>query len=112
MGIADAIELGNQMPENVYRLARKTFVPEADAVLISCMNLRSIEILAQLERDLKRPVISSVQSSMWLCLRALGVRDSIKDYGRLLEDASLRTPFSFWKNLDEETKAATVPHSG
>jgi maleate isomerase len=111
MGISDAIELGYQVPEQSYRLARQIFVPEADAILISCMNLRSIEILAQLERDVARPVVSSVQSSMWLALRAMGVGDMVKGYGRLLEDPALRMPFNFWKDQQEELESV-APSSG
>jgi len=59
-------------------------IPEADAVFISCTSVRTFEIIAPLERDLGKPVISSNQATIWHALRKTGIRDTIEGYGRLL----------------------------
>ena len=70
--------------ERVYRLAKDVYRPRADGVFISCTDLQSIDILEYLEHDIKKPVISSNQATMWIMLRMAEVRDKIVGYGRLL----------------------------
>ena len=77
-------DVNNLSPETAYRLARKVNIPEADAVFISCTSVRTIEILAPLESDLGKPVISSNQATIWHALRKAGIHDFIEGYGRLL----------------------------
>jgi maleate cis-trans isomerase len=50
--------------------------PEADAVFISCTNLSIYDLIAPLERELGKPVITANQATMWSALRALGLRAS------------------------------------
>lgn len=58
--------------KSVYRLAQEADCPEADAVFLSCTNLRTYEVIPRLERDLGKPVISSNQVSAWALMRAAG----------------------------------------
>ena len=85
LGIVKNIDIGKQSPWTAYQLVKKVFVPQANAVFINCTNFRTIEILDILEKDLRRPVISSNSASIWLALRKLGIGQSIKGYGILLE---------------------------
>jgi maleate isomerase len=41
-------------------------------------------VLDPLEQDLGKPVVSSVQASLWRALRLAGVRQPIDGFGRLL----------------------------
>ena len=84
LNIIKNTDIGRQPPWTAYRLVREIFVPEADGVFISCTNFRTIEIIELLEKDLKRPVISSNTASLWLALRKLGISPNIKGFGRLL----------------------------
>lgn len=54
-------------------------------MFISCTNLASLGVIAALERDLGKPVITSNQACFWACLRRLGLRDAIGGHGKLLE---------------------------
>ena len=56
----------------------------ADGVLIAGTGLRCVAILEDLERDLKRPVLSANQASLWHSLRHAGVRTPVTGYGSLL----------------------------
>ena len=64
---------GYILPETVYELGRSVDTPEADAVFLSCTDVRTREVLEHLERDLGKPVISSNQSTLWSILRRLGI---------------------------------------
>lgn len=78
--------IGRVPPEVVYRLARAIDRPEADAIFISCTNLATLDVIADIERELGKPVVTSNQSCFWACLRLLGLRNAISGYGRLLEE--------------------------
>jgi len=72
-------------PEALYRLGRAVDRPDADAVFLSCTNLASLGVIAQLERDLGKPVITSNQACFWACLRRLSITTPVTGYGKLLE---------------------------
>jgi maleate cis-trans isomerase len=72
-------------PEAVFRLARAVDRPDAQAVFISCTAVATIDVIAELEKELGKPVISSNTAVFWSCLRLLGLRIAIPGYGRLLE---------------------------
>lgn len=75
-----------QIPvETAYRLARSVDRPEAQAIFLSCTNLATLGVIADLEIELGKPVITSNQATFWACLRMLGLNVSIAGYGRLLE---------------------------
>lgn len=74
-------------PDRVAALAKAVHRPEADAVFISCSNLRTLEIIESVERDTGKPVVTSNQASMWGMLRAIGDRRPIAGAGRLFLDA-------------------------
>lgn len=84
LDLNDDREIAEQSPEVVYKLAREVNRPNADAVFISCTNFRTAEIIDRLERDLKKPVVSSNQASLWAALKIIGVNKPISGYGILL----------------------------
>ena len=55
-----------------------------DTVFISCTNLRALEILEALEKELDKPVISSNQALGWHCLRLAEINDRLPQFGSLL----------------------------
>ncbi|MPS30125.1 MAG: decarboxylase [Alcaligenaceae bacterium] len=77
--------IGRVPPEMVFRLARAIDRPDADAIFISCTNLATFDVIAEIERELGKPVVTSNQACFWACLRLLGLRTAISDYGTLLE---------------------------
>jgi maleate isomerase len=85
MGISDPVALHYPSPREVYRLARQTWTDRGDGVLISCIALRSHIIAEVLERDLGTPVVTALTATLWAILAALGVREPVRGYGRLLE---------------------------
>jgi len=80
----DGFEM-NEIPyEMVYNLAREANEPESEAIFISCVALHTIEIIDQIEQDMKKPVITSNQATMWNLLRLANIHEKIEGYGKLL----------------------------
>ena len=86
LGIEENTKIGRLEPYEAYRLAKATFMDEADAVFISCTNFRTFEIIEMLEDDLGIPVVTSNQASLWLTLRELDVMEKIPGLGRLFRE--------------------------
>lgn len=60
----------------------------ADALFLSCTNLPTYDVIPQLEAELRIPVLSANQVTMWAALRRMGTR-AVGPYQALL-DASAR----------------------
>lgn len=58
--------------ETVANLIRRAAHPQADAVLLSCTALRTFGIVAALEEELRIPILTSNQVSLWAALDAAG----------------------------------------
>ncbi|MEV1077186.1 aspartate/glutamate racemase family protein [Streptomyces sp. NPDC050211] len=59
----------------------------ADALFISCTNLPTYDVIPQLEAELRLPVLSANQVTMWAALRRLGTR-AVGPYQRLIDPAA------------------------
>ena len=88
MGLKRSIDMGKVFPEATYQLARAVVraAPDAEAILISCGNLRSFEIIDALETDTGLPVVTSNQAGLWQALRLVGIGDPLPSLGRLLRE--------------------------
>jgi arylmalonate decarboxylase len=58
--------------------------PKADALLISCGALKTLELLAPLEQRCKVPVVSSLPHALWAGVRLLDLSGRAPGYGTLL----------------------------
>jgi maleate isomerase len=87
LGILDDREIGAQSPQTAYRLAREVDRADVECLFISCTNFPTIPIVATLERDTGKAVVTSNQATIWDSLRRAGVRERISGFGRLLEVA-------------------------
>ena len=74
----------DETAERAYRLARSVDDQDAEAVFLSGTGMPTIAVLAALEQDLGKPVLSSNAAMMWHALRQAGVRGPVLGYGRLL----------------------------
>lgn len=80
----DGFEMYEVPYEVTYRLARHVDSPKAEAVFISCVALPTVGLIAKLERDMGKPVITSNQAFIWHILRVSHINDKIEGYGKLL----------------------------
>ncbi|MER6994819.1 decarboxylase [Streptomyces sp. NPDC000410] len=74
---------------SVVDMARQAVVGAADALFISCTNLPTYDAIPQLEAELRMPVISANQVTMWAALRRIGVH-AVGPYQALLMGATDR----------------------
>jgi maleate isomerase len=82
--LKDVTNIYDETAERAYRLARSVDAADAEAVLLSGTGMPTIAVLAALEADLGKPVLSSNAAMMWHAMRVAGVRAPVAGYGRLL----------------------------
>ena len=85
LGIADSFKLADPSAEEIYALWQKSWRADADASLITCLNMNSQDVVARIERETGKPVVTSTQATLWKLMRAAGVPDAIAGFGVLLE---------------------------
>jgi maleate cis-trans isomerase len=71
-------------PERVRDFALGLDHPDAEAMFISCTDLRALETVTELEETLGKPVLTSNQVTLWALLRACGHASPLAGAGRLL----------------------------
>ena len=84
----DMFDHAKILPEEIYRKVKETTTDDTEAVFIACTQLRALEVVDMLERDLGKPVYSAVQASAWQAFEAMGVDPGIKNRGSLLRKLS------------------------
>jgi maleate cis-trans isomerase len=82
----ERFDIGRVPIDVAFRLAKIVDRPEADIVFISCTNLPSLGVIARIEQEIGKPVVTSNQATMWRCLRIMGLNVRLPGYGRLLEE--------------------------
>jgi maleate cis-trans isomerase len=93
LGISEPTSIAALTPESVIALGKEAHerAPSADALLISCGNLRTVEAIPELEDAIGKPVISSNVAMVWSALRLAGVHEPVQNRGSLLSRANMRT---------------------
>ena len=84
LNVIDNLEIGRLGVETAYELGRKVDRPEAQGIVLACTNWKSMDIIERLEREVRKPVLSTTQVSIWGALKKIGFEGSIAGYGRLL----------------------------
>jgi maleate isomerase len=69
---------------SLYRQVKHNCPDTADGVYLPGTGFRCVAIIEDLERDLRRPVLSANQVSLWHCLRLSGIHTPVAGYGALL----------------------------
>jgi maleate isomerase len=72
LGHVRNLDIGLLDPQTAYDVGRRLDRPEADAVMLACGNWNTFPIIAPLERDLGKPVLTTNQVSLWHALRMTG----------------------------------------
>lgn len=86
LGIESGYHLADPTPAQIHELAMRAYRPDAEAILIPCLNLWSQTVIERLERNVGVPVVTSTQALLWRLLRIAGIEDRILGYGRLLSE--------------------------
>lgn len=86
LGLVENLVVGRLDDATAYELAKKVDRAEADGIVLACTNWKTMGAIERLERELGKPVVSTTQVSIWAALRALGERQGIPGYGKLLRE--------------------------
>src|SRR5215510_4545964 len=86
LGLESIEDPGKVTQSDLREFSARVFdmAPKADAMLVSCGGLRTLEILKPLEERIKVPVVSSTPHALWAGVKLLGVSGRVKGYGSLL----------------------------
>ncbi len=84
LSIRQGEAIAHQSPEAIYRLAREVDREETEGIFVSCTNMRAVEALEKIEKDLGKPAISSNQATFWAMLKLARVKEPVPGYGSLL----------------------------
>ncbi|MEL6120518.1 MAG: Asp/Glu racemase [Pseudomonadota bacterium] len=84
-GTLDNEGQGALTPDDVEALALRADAADAEAVVLSCTDMRSVEVIARLEAKLGKPVVTSNQAMVFQAVQMLGLPSPGQQFGRLFE---------------------------
>lgn len=64
---------GELTPDEVYHLALQADHPKAQAIVLGCTDMRSVEVIERIEATTGKPVVTSNQAMMFCLCRELGM---------------------------------------
>jgi maleate isomerase len=70
-------------PGELYEFVRKHTPANAECIFIAGNGFRTIDVIAALEEDLGKPVLTGNQVAFWYALRLAGVGAQVDDYGQV-----------------------------
>lgn len=83
--LEDDVEMGRVPPTAIREAAVMVDRPDVDAIFISCTALRATEVIDTVERELNKPVLTSIQVLFWDALRLAKYDRPIEGFGHLLK---------------------------
>jgi maleate isomerase len=71
---------------DIYRAARKAAerAQNAEAIFIPCTNFPVVDVITDIETDTGLPVIANITAQLYTAFKAIGMREKINGYGKLL----------------------------
>jgi len=85
LGFIRNLEIGLLDPQTALDVGRRVNRPGADVVILACGNWSTFSIIDQLERDLRKPVLTTNQVSLWHALKIMD-RKPLGGLGVLLRE--------------------------
>lgn len=84
-GVLDNEGQGALLPADVVDLARRADDPNAQAIVLSCTDMRSVEAIEQIEAQLEKPVVTSNQAMVFQAVQKMGLDSPGPQFGQLFE---------------------------
>jgi len=87
LGCPNADVIWELPPESGHDLATSLLRehPDVDGVYMPCNKWRIVSVIDRIENDSGKPVVTNTQAWVWEALRAMGMKNPIPGYGRLLK---------------------------
>jgi maleate isomerase len=86
LALVDNLIVGRLGAETAYDLALQLAYRDADAIVLSCTNWKTLDAIERIERETGKPVVTTTQATIWGALRAIAYTEGIRGYGRLLRE--------------------------
>ena len=86
LGYTDNFAIATIDPETVRDLVREVDRDDAEAIVVPGGNMPCLSIVAEMEDERGKPVVTTNAAGIWALLRHLGVTDPIQGAGMLLGD--------------------------
>ena len=83
-GFTSGAEMFSMTPDDWFEFAVQNRDADTDAYFLSCCAVRATDVIAALEQELGRPVITRNSATVWRTLRLSGIDDSVPGFGTLL----------------------------
>ncbi len=82
----ERIPEGAATPEILHKLGVDAYggAGKADALVLSCGGLRTLDVIVPLEQAIGVPVVSSTPHGLWHCARMAGVKHPIEGFGMVM----------------------------
>lgn len=64
---------GELTPDEIYHFALKADSPQVEAIILSCTDMRSVEVIERIEMTLNKPVVTSNQAMMFCLCKKLDI---------------------------------------
>lgn len=85
LGIETSDDISAVTPDSILAAALGADTPDADGIFISCTDFRAAQVIEEIEKRIRKPVVTANQATFWQALRRGGYTDAIKGYGALLQ---------------------------
>jgi maleate isomerase len=85
LGLDTEWQIGNTPAARWLQLAREIDRPDGQAIVLACSGIRTADVHEQIERELRKPLVSAPAVLVWHCLRLAGANAKLTGRGVLLE---------------------------
>ena len=87
LGLDDDRDMARVDPEMILRAALETDTAQTQAFFLSCTGLQGVDVIAELERQTGKPVVTSNQASAWALMNHAGLVQTSDNWGQLFQHA-------------------------
>jgi arylmalonate decarboxylase len=86
LGIVSFADRGPVTHDELFNFSAGVYesAPKAEALVISCGGLKTIDLIVPIEDRCKRPVVASTPHALWASVRLLGLTGQAKGFGTVL----------------------------
>ncbi len=86
LSLTDNLVVGRLSANTAYDIAMELDRSNADAIVLSCTNWQTMDVIERIEERTGKPVITTTQATVWAALRAIDHAEAVGGYGRLLRE--------------------------
>ena len=85
----ERIPAGAATQEILFKLGVDVYAnsKKADALIVSCGGLKTLDLIVPLEKEINVPVVSSTPHGLWNGVRLLGIKTPVQGYGMVMAKA-------------------------